>query len=163
MWATTTNTLLRPPSTSGPASQCCESGRCIGMWLWTWWLHVAPESLHCWLWSYPHSGIFDVGWANSIGLPDFGNPENASNQQRAPGPRPNRAWRKLGSWKRTSEWRFITSTRRLSRWVDERNHGSARNLWCFWCFLFEDICASEICERNLLRQMFERKNMSRGS
>jgi hypothetical protein len=51
-----------------------------------WWLHVAPDtSLHCWLWSYPHSGIFDVGWANSIGLPDFGNPENASNQQRTPG------------------------------------------------------------------------------
>ena len=82
-----------------------------------WWLRVAPDtSLHCWLWSYPHPGIFDAGWANSIGLPDFGNPENASNQQRTPGPRPNRAWRKLGSWKRTSEWRFITSTRRLSRW-----------------------------------------------
>ena len=129
-----------------------------------WWLRVAPDtSLHCWLWFYPHSGMFDVGWANSIGLSDFGNPENASNQQRTPGPRPNRAWRKLGSWKRTSEWRFITSTRRLSRWVDERNHGSARNLWCFWCFLFEEICASEICERNLLRQMFERKKMSRGS
>ena len=40
MWATTTITLLRPPSTSGPASQCCESGRWIEMWLWTW--LVAP-------------------------------------------------------------------------------------------------------------------------